>query len=137
MSHVHPEPRERRDPRAPKNPGTTGERREHRHGVGQNDPAHQLLHLPLEENDANAATVGEYLGLLLSTLWLQQDGFSGKRPFGNSDWATPVYLAMGKAGMIYFALNEDGYIDEFSTEEEQMIADELILQAIRFTYYHE
>lgn len=97
--------------------------------------AHQLLHLPIGDNDANAATVGEYLGLLLSTLWLQQEGFSGKRPFGNSDWTTPVYLAMGKAGLTNFTLDEDGYIEDFSSDDE-IRADELILQAIRFAYYH-
>lgn len=99
------------------------------------NPAHNLLHLPLGDNDANAATVGEYLGLLLSTLWLQQEGFSGKRPFGNSDWTTPVYLAMGKAGLTTFTLDEDGYIEDFDADEE-VAADEQILQAIRFAYYH-
>jgi hypothetical protein len=113
----------------------------HNHGKDYHKPhlhsnsAHDLLHLPLGENDANAATVGEYLGLLLSTLWLQQEEFSGKRPFGNSDWTTPVYLAMGEAGLTNFSLDEDGYIEEWSFED-QSAADELILQAIRFAYYH-
>ncbi len=96
---------------------------------------HQILHLPIGRNDADAATVGEYLGLLLSTLWLQQESFSGKRPFGNSDWTTPVYLAMGQAGLITFSLDEDGYIENFDADEESR-ADEMILQAIRFAYYH-
>lgn len=112
----------------------------HNHGSHNHEPkptnsAHDLLHLPLGENDADAATVGEYLGLLLSNLWLQQEGFSGKRPFGNSDWTTPVYLAMGKAGLTTFTLDEDGYIEDFDLDEESR-ADEIILQAIRFAYYH-
>ena len=96
---------------------------------------HRILHLPMGDNDADAATIGEYLGLLLSTLWLQQDEFSGKRPFGNSDWQYVVYLALAKAGIIDIQLDEDGYIDIFATDE-QYKADELILQAIRFTYKH-
>lgn len=107
----------------------------HVHTPKPNNEAHDLLHLPIGANDANAATVGEYLGLLLSNLWLQQEGFSGKRPFGNSDWTTPVYLAMGKTGLIHFTLDEDGYIEDFDADEE-IRADEMILQAIRFAYYH-
>lgn len=100
------------------------------------DVAHRVLHLPMEENDAGAATVGEYLGLLLSTLWLQKEGFSGKRPFGNSDWDSAVYIAMGNAGLCEIELDEDGYIETFSQEAE-CAADELILQAIRLLYKHE
>ncbi len=106
------------------------------HETHPDDIAHRILHLPMEDNDAQAATVGEYLGLLLSTLWLQADGFSSKRPFGNSDWTTPVYLALGKAGLSNFSLDENGYIEDFSLEDESA-TDELILQAIRFAYYHQ
>lgn len=98
------------------------------------DPAHDLLHLPMGENDANAATVGEYLGLLLSTLWLQADQFRSKRAFGNSDWQYSVYIAMSKAGLAELTLDEDGYVEDFS-EEAQIAADELILQAIRVMYH--
>ena len=31
-------------------------------------------------------TVKDYLKTLLHTLWDEEDGFSGKRPFGNSGW---------------------------------------------------
>lgn len=99
---------------------------------------HEILHLPMGENDADAATVGEYLGLLLSTLWLQDEGFSSKRPFGNSDWKWAVYKAMVKAGFVPGTVyEEDGYeyLEDFSREAE-ITADEMILQAIRFAYYH-
>ena len=92
-----------------------------------------ILHLPMGDNDTDAATVGEYLGLLLSTLWLQADGFSGKRPFGDSDWQYEVYAALGKAGIIDITFDEDGYIDELS-QDEIYKADELILQAIKKMY---
>lgn len=42
--------------------------------------------IPIQENDAGAKTIGEYLKKLLLTLWDEEDGFSGKRPFGNSSW---------------------------------------------------
>jgi hypothetical protein len=97
--------------------------------------AHQLLHLPLGDNDAQAATVGEYLGLLLSTLWLQADGFSAKRPFGNSDWQYVIYMAMVKAGLATGVVyEEDGF--EYLDEIDEVAADEIILQAIRLAYNH-
>lgn len=97
--------------------------------------AHQLLHLPLGDNDAQAATVGEYLGLLLSTLWLQADGFSAKRPFGNSDWQPIVYMAMVKAGLATGVVYEE-YGFEYLDEVDEVAADEIILQAIRLAYNH-
>lgn len=110
----------------------------HKHEPKTLDPAHELLHLPLGENDAQAATVGQYLGLLLSTLWLQADGFSGKRPFGNSDWQYPVYIAMVKAGVatgnVYIEDGDSEYLDISS--DEIVAADEMILQAIRLAYDH-
>lgn len=45
-----------------------------------------VLNCPLEENDSGANTVKGYLKALLSTLWDECEGFSGKRPFGNSGW---------------------------------------------------
>lgn len=46
----------------------------------------EYIKIPMQENDAGAKTVGEYLKILLLTLWDEEDCFSGKRPFGNSGW---------------------------------------------------
>lgn len=98
------------------------------------DP-HDVLHCPMEENDADAATVGEYLGLLLSTLWLEEEGFDGKRPFGNSGWQSEVYDALAKADYIEVQRDPEGLFNYLSIEEETK-ADELILQAIKLAYDH-
>lgn len=45
-----------------------------------------VLNCPLEENDSGADTVKGYLQALLYALWAEGEGFSGKRPFGNSGW---------------------------------------------------
>lgn len=100
-----------------------------------NSLAHELLHLEINDPDSGAQTVGQFLGLLLSTLWLQTELFSGKRPFGNSDWQYTVYKAMGKAGIAEIVFDEDGYIENF-TNEAQISADELILQSIKLMYNH-
>ena len=59
-----------------------------------------VLDVPMGENDAEAATVRDYLKDLLSTLWREEEGFSGKRPFGNSGWKYELYAALTAAGLI-------------------------------------
>lgn len=58
-----------------------------------------ILDILMGENDAGALTVRDYLKALLRRLWLEQEGFSGKRPFGNSGWE-----------------DEDGWIEAIGTE---------------------
>lgn len=45
-------------------------------------------------NDAGAGTVREYLVQLLALLWEEEGEFSGKRPFGNSDWQSELISAV-------------------------------------------
>ena len=68
--------------------------------------------IPMQENDAGAKTIGEYLEKLLLTLWDEEDGFSGKRPFGNSGWKWEVYNALISAKVVKGKLDEDGDIEE-------------------------
>lgn len=69
--------------------------------------AAQILALPLdpEENDAEASTVGEYLGAILKALLVEQECFSGKRPLGNSGWEGPLEDALDGAGYEWSALH--------------------------------
>lgn len=71
----------------------------------------QVLELPMPNNDASAPTIGAYLITLLRELWLQQDEFSGKRPFGNSGWDSEVIIALINANAINGTIDEDGYLD--------------------------
>jgi hypothetical protein len=72
----------------------------------------QILALPLEENDSGADTVRGYLVALLAAVWAEGEGFSGKRPFGNSSWHWDLYAALGKAGFIRATFDEDGCLDD-------------------------
>lgn len=56
-----------------------------------------VLDLPMGDNDANAATIRGYLKALLTKLWDEGEGFSGKRPFGNSGWERDLYFPLVKA----------------------------------------
>lgn len=72
-------------------------------------------------------TVRSYLQDLLHTLWVEEEGFSGKRPFGNSGWQYDVYTALVIAGLIEGQLNEYGYLDEVDTDA----GEQLILAVIK------
>lgn len=77
------------------------------------------------EHAGNKVTIRQYFKLLLSELWKRAEGFSGKRPFGDSTWQFDVYKALIKHGFPG-QLDEDGYVDKI----DMKIADELILEAI-------
>lgn len=78
------------------------------------------------ENDSGEPTVRGYLVALLRTLWHEGEGFSGKRPFGNSSWEYDLYVPLIKAGLIRGKLDEDGYIDGV----DDKAGDKLIAAAI-------
>ena len=90
------------------------------------DEIRQVLDLELGDNDSGEATVRGYLLKLLAKVWIEDEGFDGKRPFGNSSWDYDIKVPMLKAGIIRGKLDEDGYVDELNDEE----ADRLVLAAI-------
>lgn len=91
------------------------------------ETARQVLNLPMPDgNDANAATIRDYLIALVRQVWAEQDGFSGKRPFGNSGWDNDLYGPLIKTGLIGGVVDEDGYIEDVDANA----GDRLILAAI-------
>lgn len=79
--------------------------------------ARRVLDLPMPDgNDADAATVRDYLIKLLALVWTDTECFDGKRPFGNSGWDGDFDLALIKAGMVEGAIDEDGYVEEVDSE---------------------
>lgn len=88
----------------------------------------EVLVVPMDPmtNDAQASSIREYLGALLERLWDEQDEFSGKRPFGNSDWNGDLQIALIKVGAVSGAIDEDGYLDRVDSP----MVDTLIRAAI-------
>lgn len=86
----------------------------------------EILALPMEDNDANAETIGDYLAELFKTLWIEGEGFNGKRPFGNSGWDYQIYRTLAKANVIEGIFDDDG--DLLSLDHQH--ADELIMKCI-------
>lgn len=83
--------------------------------------------IPMRENDAGAKTIGEYLKILLLTLWDEEADFSGKRPFGNSGWQYEIYTALISANVVDGKLDEYGYADEVDYHTADSVVREIII----------
>lgn len=85
----------------------------------------QVLDTPMKENDSGANTIRGYLVALAREVWSEGEGFSGKRPFGNSSWEWDVFRALVDAGHITGTIDE-----EFdSLEEFDHIAGNALIMA--------
>lgn len=71
-------------------------------------------------------TIKNYLKKLLLTLWEEVDGFSGKRPFGNSDWYDDIYLCLVENQIIEGKIDENGYLEDCDGEAGDTVINELI-----------
>lgn len=63
------------------------------------------------EEDSGAETLRGYLRALLLTLFKEDEGFSGKRPFGNSGWQHGLAAKLIGAGLPIGRVDHDGYIE--------------------------
>jgi hypothetical protein len=86
-----------------------------------------ILEVPMQENDAEAATIGDYFRALLSTLWTEGESFSGKRPFGNSGWDYDIYTALVKEKVVNGKIDQEGSLIQCDEDA----ANGLIMEAIR------
>ena len=73
-------------------------------------------------------TLKEYFRELIITLWEEGEGFSGKRPFGNSGWEYRVHYALLDNGIIKGKRDE---YNEYWEEYDRQKADEIILNYLK------
>jgi hypothetical protein len=78
---------------------------------------HPILDLPMQENDANAKTVRDYMKALLTQVITQKEGFSGKRPFGNSAWEYDMHEALFRSKLVEW--------------DDDQTAEKMIIEAIK------
>lgn len=91
--------------------------------------AHEVLSLSFKCDDLDRElTIRQWLAELLLTLWREEEGFSGKRPFGNSGWQWDVAAVLIKAGAITGKLDSDGFVDEADDEELKDVIEGAILE---------
>jgi hypothetical protein len=85
------------------------------------------LDIEIYSNDLDQQiTLREYFKKLLTQLWIDEEGFNGKRPFGNSGWQYDVYTALIKHGIIPGKIDFFGYISEIDEVEAQQFIIKLI-----------
>jgi hypothetical protein len=88
----------------------------------------EVFDCPMQENDSGATTIKGYLKALLTQLWAEGEGFSGKRPFGNSGWEYDLYKALLAAGLVEGRV-DPLYNDIISIDTKH--ANKLIFDAIK------
>jgi hypothetical protein len=95
------------------------------------DAAEAILEVPVPalSRRGEIKTIRDYLHGLLRNLWAQGEGFSSKRPYGNSGWEYDLYTALARAGLIEAELDEDGGLEDI-TDEERTKADRMIEDVI-------
>lgn len=87
----------------------------------------EILELPMKPNDSGETTVRGYLRALVKTVVAEGEGFSGKRPFGNSGWIYDLYQPLVTASLVTGELDEDGFLDHI---DDKAKAKALIQSAI-------
>lgn len=88
-----------------------------------------ILSLPVHSHHVDGVkvvTIRQYFFDLLKTLWLEQDEFSGKRPWGSSGWEYDVYATLIMYQLIPGDLDEDGCVTAINEKE----AKEFVLNKI-------
>jgi hypothetical protein len=92
----------------------------------------EILSLKFFSSDLGTKlTVKEFLIKLLSTLWEEEEGFSGKRPFGNSGWKSELFVCLVDNKIIPGKIirDADGNIEDFAYNRED--AEKVILEVIK------
>lgn len=93
----------------------------------------KILQAPMQENDAGAKTIGEYLIKLSQEVWSEGEYFSGKRPFGNSGWDNEIYIALAQNNLIKFESEMyDGEMEYYEFDEKA--GNKLINMAYKALY---
>ena len=92
----------------------------------------ELGKLEINSDDFDEPVSFEYFfKLLLKELWIEEEGFSGKRPFGNSGWTYCIYKAMSLAGYSKYKSfydEDDNYLDVYDFDKVKL--DKIILSYI-------
>ena len=89
----------------------------------------EILNLTID-GDFGKGTIRAYLKDLLKKVIIEQEGFSGKRPWGNSGWIDQFQIPLVEAGLIHGVVSEyeDDYWELDSADDEETEA--LLLRLI-------
>ena len=81
-------------------------------------------------DDFEGYTIKDYFKKLLLVLWEEGEGFSGKRPFGNSGWEYDIYIPLAKEGYIDAEFDEDMCLENLDVK----YANKLVIEMIKYCF---
>jgi hypothetical protein len=80
----------------------------------------EALNVRFDSDAGDDISIRQYIYALVSTLWDEEESFSGKRPFGNSGWQSEPLYALAKHGFV--DLGENKFDEYFEPSLEQVTA---------------
>lgn len=86
----------------------------------------KILKVPMGEHADAGPTVGDHLRTTLKALIREGEGFSGKRPLGNSDWDYQLARALIQHKVILGTLDEFGDLEEFEWADFNKAMDKAV-----------
>jgi len=90
-----------------------------------------ILDLQFKSEDLNAVvTIRSFFFLLMKKLWLEQDCFDGKRPFGNSSWDADLIKCLIENKIIKGSIDKYGYINNYDRKELNKFVIDIILKPL-------
>jgi len=90
-----------------------------------------ILDLKFKSGDLNReVTIREFFYELMKTLWEEGEGFSGKRPFGNSGWDADLITCLIKNKIMDGEIDEDGYIKKCNWNESNKFILEKVIKPL-------
>lgn len=81
--------------------------------------------------DGQKYSLRKYLRQILVNVWEEGEGFSGKRPMGNSDWYYSVYNGLVKEGFIKGEIDSDGYLDDVDADAGNKFINNVIMEIFK------
>jgi hypothetical protein len=92
------------------------------------DELMRALEVRFDSDAGDNLTVREYLRILLDTLWVEEEGFSGKRPFGNSGWKYELYEPLVRDGFLPGEVEDGRHFPDSYEDADQYVR--LLIQAM-------
>lgn len=71
-------------------------------------------------------TIVEWWKRLMMELNREEEGFSGKRPFGNGNWKGDAMKVFIEAGLVAGEIDEDGYVQDVDSNRADALFDAVI-----------
>jgi len=75
-------------------------------------------------------TIRQFFYELMKKLWIEQDNFNGKRPFGNSSWDADLIVCLVKNKLIKGKIDVDGYLEDYDNNELDKFVTSKILKPL-------